>query len=154
MGVDGVWVISCAHDEAAHHGAGALPRADRNAPRADRNAELLSRNASKNSRNSDAFRPKCFVQVRTATELRRFFSEMLSSGDEAFRMKPPKCFSAVRPLRPNCAGALRLGHLVGPRALGVPPLPSIPTIVSFVLGPPGPALVRFALVCVSVPCFI
>ena len=33
------------------------------------------------------------------------------------------------------------------------PLVHKPASLSFVLGPPGPALVRFFLVCVSVPCF-
>ena len=49
---------------------------------------------------------------------------MLRRRDEALRMKPPKCFSAVRPLSPNCAGALHLWQLVGPLAFGVPPLPT------------------------------
>ena len=34
------------------------------------------------------------------------------------------------------------------------PLVRKPASLSFVLGPPGPALVRFALVCASVPCFV
>ena len=85
-----------------------------------------------------AFLQQCFEEIpqfrrcssamlRATPALRRYFSEMLSSGDEAFRMKPPKCFrNAFQQFGRygrNCAGALRLWHLVGPLALGVPPLP-------------------------------